>query len=99
MVRIALVMIASMVIVIQRCSADQIPQPPVFGLIAQKLVFEGLRYLSISSIKELVSLERSWRALSSLEIRHLACLIFTHLNIVGTECQCLSTASCKRKSG
>ena len=78
MVRIALVIIAIMVIVV---------------------VFEGLRYLSISSIKELVSLERSWRALSSLEIGHLACLIFTHLNIVGTECQCLSTASCKRKSG
>ena len=35
MVRIALVIIAIMVIVIQRCSADQIPQPPVFGLIAQ----------------------------------------------------------------
>ena len=35
MVRITLVTIAIMVIVIQRCSADQIPQPPVFGLIAQ----------------------------------------------------------------
>ena len=50
-----------------------------------KVVFDGLRYLSISSIKELVSLERSWRALSSLEIGHLDCLIFAHLNIVGTE--------------
>ena len=35
MVRIALVIIAIMVIVIQRCSADQIPQPPVFGPIAK----------------------------------------------------------------